>query len=779
MHAMTHVSFGANYGVSGRDPVLQRHAEMVTFHRFRRQQQGATSVLVRLLLVEDVETDAELAVRRLRQDGVQCTYKRVETESAFAEALRDNDHDIILSDFSLPQFDGMSALTLASRLSPDVPFIFVSGTIGEERAIEALRCGAVDYVLKSNLKRLTPAVTRALREAEQQREREAQQTRIARLTRILEMLSGINTAVVRIRERLELLHEACRIAVTTGHYVTALVSFLEPGTRTARPCTWAGRGGPSMSSLVFSIATSAEEDSSVTGRVLRTGETFLCNDIDRADDIVSRFPTLRNAEFKSIVALPLTVDGTTVGAMTLTAQDSDTITGEELVLLGEVAANLSFALQYFEKEDAVQFLSYFDSLTGLAKRVLFCERLAARLTVRPAEEPQPAVAMLDIEHLSIINDSYGRHAGDHLLRLIADRLRSRFNTANLAYFGAGSFAMLLEDAGDQDHALGELQQHIVAVFERPFRVEAHDVPVTVKSGLACRGSGSQDAEALVQNAEAGLRQAKAAGERYQHHRLDLSSKLAARLALEHRLRGALENERYLLYYQPKIDIATGRIEGVEALLRWDDPERGMVLPGEFLAILESTGMIVSVGEWALQHAAAQCRRWKAAGLQPVHVAVNCSPLQLRHTGFAQQVLDIIAGWTGGGWGLDLEITESLLIDPASAEVGKLRELRNAGVRIAIDDFGTGYSSLSRLSDLPVDTLKIDRSFIEGLPGDRASARLVPTVISLARAFDLITVAEGVETRAQLNFLARAGCLQSQGFLHAQPMPATALEALLA
>jgi diguanylate cyclase (GGDEF)-like protein len=736
-------------------------------------------VLVRMLLVEDVESDAELAVRRLRTDGVQCTFKRVETEPAFLEALGSGDFDIILSDFSLPQFDGMSALALAKRELPDAPFIFVSGTIGEERAIEALRCGAVDYVLKSNLKRLAPAVTRALREAEQRIERAAQQARIERLTRILAMLSGINTAVVRIRERLELLHEACRIAVTTGHYVTALVSFIEPGTRTARPFTWSGAGGERMNSLVFSISATAEDDSSITGRVLRTGEVFLCNDIARADRVVAGFPTLRDAAFQSIVALPLTVDGTTVGALTLTAQGKDAITSEELTLLGEVAANLSFALQYFEKENAVQFLSYFDSLTSLAKRVLFCERLASRLTARKTEEPQPAVAIVDIEHLSIINDSYGRHAGDHLLGKIADRLRTRFNTECVAHFGAGCFGMLLEHAEGQDNALRELQQHIVAIFEKPFRIGAHDVPVTVKSGLACRSPASLDAETLVQNAEAGLRQAKAAGEQYHHHRLDLSSKLAARLALEHRLRGALDNNRYLLYYQPKINIATGELDGVEALLRWDDPERGIVSPGEFLPILESTGMIVSVGEWALQHAAEECRRWKAAGLQPVHVAVNCSPLQLRRHGFAEHILDIVEGWTGEGWGLDLEITESLLIDPDAAEVRKLRALRNAGVRVAIDDFGTGYSSLSRLSDLPVDTLKIDRSFIEGLPGDRASARLVPTVISLARAFDLTTVAEGVETRAQLNFLERAGCIQSQGFLHAQPMPAAALETLLA
>src|SRR5436305_1511770 len=199
-------------------------------------------MLVRMLFVEDVQTDAELLALRLRRDGVECVFTRTETEQEFLAALQAQEYDIILSDFSLPQFDGMSALALASREHPDIPFMFVSGTIGEERAIEALRCGAVDYVLKSNLKRLAPAVTRALREAGQKAERAAQQARIARLTRILEMLSGINTAVVRVRARLELLQEACRIAVTVGHYATVFVSFLEPGTRTAKPFAWAGAG---------------------------------------------------------------------------------------------------------------------------------------------------------------------------------------------------------------------------------------------------------------------------------------------------------------------------------------------------------------------------------------------------------------------------------------------------------------------------------------------------------------------------------------------------------
>jgi diguanylate cyclase (GGDEF)-like protein len=527
---------------------------------------------------------------------------------------------------------------------------------------------------------------------------------------------------------------------------------------------------------VFPVPNTEAEDSTVSGRVLRTGEMFLCNDITQLDPQLRAWSTFRDAKFRSVAALPLTVDAATVGVLLLTALDSNAVTGEETRLLGEVAANLSYALQYFEKESAVQFLSYFDPLTGLANRSLFCERLATRA----AHEPQPAIAVLDIEHLSIINASYGRRAGDRLLQEIADRLKSRFrDSGHLSYLGAGCFAVALTHVGNQDEALSELQQHTAAVFERPFRIEGHDLPVTVKSGLACGSRESTDAQALLQNAEGALRQGKASGEQCQHHQLELSSKLAARLALEHRLRGALDNQQYLLHYQPKIDISTGRLEGIEALLRWNDPERGLVSPAEFLPILESTGMIVTVGEWALRQAAADCRRWQSADLRPVHIAVNCSPLQLRRRGFVELVLDTIAGWAQEGWGIDLEITESLLIDPGSSEVQRLRTLRDAGVRIAIDDFGTGYSSLSRLSDLPVDTLKIDRSFIMGLPDNRAAVRLVPTIIGLARAFDLTTVAEGVETREQLEFLARAGCDQSQGYLHARPMPAADLEALLA
>ncbi|MGH8308502.1 MAG: EAL domain-containing protein, partial [Steroidobacteraceae bacterium] len=857
------------------------------------------ATVVRVLMVEDVETDAELALRRLSADGIACTAHRVENEQDFRAALSAGNCDLIISDFSLPRFDGLSALTIAASEAPQIPFIFVSGTLGEERAIEALQRGAVDYVLKTNLKRLAPAVRRALAEAAQRAarrvaeerlrdvidtaqdwiweldrdgrivfssdsvrkvlgvepaeilgrhfsellhdadrkrvadamhgpgrdarilsaltarwrhrngeirwlerhalalvdaagavtgfrgadrdvtERELQQMRIMRLTRILQMLSGINTAVVRIRERMELFREACRIATMAGGYAAAVVSFLDSGTRTARPSVWAGADDALMRRMVFSVAPTANEDTSVTGRVLRSGTIFVCNDVETLDAGIATRPTLRAYGYRAIVALPLSVDGTTVGVLTLTAREPGAVSEEELRLLNEVAANLSFALQYLEKESAVQFLSYFDPLTGLPKRTLFCERLSRYLARLNVADPQPAVVVFDIEHLGVINDSHGRHAGDRLLQSIADRLKGIFeDTEQLAYLGAGCFALVLKNAGPEDEALRSLHDHTIALFDRAFEIDGTELPVTVKSGLACRGTDGTEAAALLQNAEAALRQAKAAGEKYQHHRLDLSSKLAARLALEHRLRAALEKQQYVLFYQPKIDIASGLIDGVEALLRWRDPDRGMISPAEFLPVLEGTGMIVAVGEWVLRQAATDCRRWRAAGLRPVHIAVNCSPLQLCRATFTNQVLDVLDGWALDGWGIDIEITEGLLVDGASLQVQKLRMLRAAGVRVAIDDFGTGYSSLSRLSDLPVDTLKIDRSFISGLPNDRAAARLVPTIIGLARAFDLLTVAEGVETPEQLAYLKRAGCDQSQGYLHARPMPAGELEALL-
>lgn len=735
---------------------------------------------LRVLFIEDTASDTELAARQLEKGGVACIWRRVETEAALRQELQDFQPDVILSDFALPAFGGLEALAIARECAPDVPFVFVSGTIGEERAIEALKRGAVDYVLKTGMARLVPAVERALEHAALQKARRQQEASIARLTRVLRLLSGTTTAVVRVRERRELLAEACRLATGVGGYTAAVVSLIEPGTRTARPTVWAGADDRRMQQLSFAIADSPERDTSVTGRVLRSAAPFACNDLQSLEaELAESRHTLAENGYQSIVALPLLVDKTAVGVFSLMSSERDVFSEEELAMLRELAANLSFALQYQHKEDEVRFLSYFDALTGLAKRSLFCERLARRLEPRVRRRGDPAVAIFDIEQLCTINDSFGRHAGDLLLQRIADRMKSHFDTTDgLVHLGGGTFGIALELEGGEQEVFGQLHEEVAAIVSRPFTIEGRDIPVEVKSGFARFPQNGPDASVLVQNAEAALRAAKASGERYLHHRLEMSSAVVTRLNLEHRLRGAIERQEFELHYQPKVSVATRRIVGVEALLRWRDPGAGLIAPGELLPVLESTGMIVQLGEWILRQAALDVQRWRSAQLPPVRVAVNISPVQLRRRAFTDQFLQVIDAWASAEWGLDIEITESALVDELSSVVSKLRLLRRKGVQVAIDDFGTGYSSLSRLAELPIDMLKIDRTFTSRLGGDATGKTLVSIIIALSKAFGMTTVAEGVETPEQFDLLTKLGCDQSQGYLHSKAVRREELEALL-
>jgi diguanylate cyclase len=261
----------------------------------------------------------------------------------------------------------------------------------------------------------------------------------------------------------------------------------------------------------------------------------------------------------------------------------------------------------------------------------------------------------------------------------------------------------------------------------------------------------------------------------------MRSEIAERLALEHRLRVAIDEQQFELYYQPQVNIVSGHIESVEALLRWNDPEHGLVLPGSFLPVLESSGLIIPVGKWVVQRAMQDCDRWRRAGLRPMRVAVNVSAVQFRGRAFIDFMLDLVKDWPRDprGFGIDLEITETALLQDIDGAGRQLRELRAAGIRVALDDFGTGYSSLGLLSKLPVDLLKIDRSFVKGLPGDHTSVTLTRTIIGLASAFGLLTVAEGVETAEQCKLLRLLNCDQAQGYFHYPPVPVQRIDQILA
>jgi diguanylate cyclase (GGDEF)-like protein len=741
---------------------------------------------LQFVVVEDSVADAELVARHLAKAGLDVVMHRVQTEADFISALHEKQPDLILSDFSLPQFSGLRALDVAIANAPDTPFIYVSGTIGEERAIDALRRGATDYVLKTNLSRLSSAVERALREAalkadqrKSEHQRREQEIRLQRLTRTYRMLSSTSSAILRLRNRIDLLDEVCRIAVNQGGYERVSISLIDTDARVLRPRACAGTDSEPLQAVDSADLDSVAEPGMAV-RAIRTGSPSVRNDLAGEPTMAERHEVLMAQGYRAVAALPLLIDGTPIGVITLFSAQSEVFDEAELGVLLELTANLGFALQYLAKDEAVHFLSYFDSLTGLAKRPLFCERLAQRISDDAADGNGRTVVVFDVQKLGTINDSLGRYVGDRLIEKIAARLKQAYADPEcVAYFGGGTFAVMLADMGNSSDT-GRLMQNAAAqTFVEPFYIDGHELRVSIRSGLAFYPHDADSADALVQDAEAALKAAREDNEKYMLYGLVTQRPTSRSLALEARLTGALEREEFLLYYQPKVNIDSGRIEGLEALLRWQDVQDGLVPPSLFVPLLERSGAIVDVGEWVLLQAARDIRRWVAAGLANIRVAVNVSPLQLRRRDFVERVLASIKPAIKQPAGVDIEITESMLMQDLELSIGKLSQLREAGIGVAIDDFGTGYSSLRLLARLPVDTLKVDRSFIQSIADSPNMMTLVSTIVSLARAFNMKTVAEGVETAEQLQLLRLIKCDQAQGFLHGRPTPASEVPSVIA
>ncbi len=607
-------------------------------------------------------------------------------------------------------------------------------------------------------------------------ERRRQREQIERLTRILRMQSGINSAVLRIRDRDELLQEACRLATEVGGYGRAVFSLVDASGNFAVPRFRAGNATDFPEPRQLSIEDDSAPDSSLSGRALRTGQIAVNNDLTRADPPVAMREQLVNLGYKAMAALPLIVEGRRVGALVLTSRDADLLADTELlILLQDMMSSLSFALRSQENADTAQYLTYFDPLTGLAKRSLFLERLANLLTGERGPDNKVAVIAIDIRGVNRINDTYGRHLGDVMLLRIAERLKVYARSdLHIGHFGGGSFALVEAPLSAGDASLRSVLD--ANLISEPFDIEGQSLHLSCSYGVAHYPHDATEAGALVQRAEAALKQAKELGEQYLHYQLDMHSEMAKRLVLEHELSAAVAGEHFELYYQPQLNLKSGRIEAVEALLRWNHPTEGTIAPERFLAVLESTGLILPVGDWVLKRAVEDCERWSKMGLAPLRVAVNISPVQVRQRSFVANVLRHFERLRAcKGFGLDLEITESMLLQDLEGTGRKLRELRAAGVRIALDDFGTGYSALGLLQKLPVDLLKIDKSFVRGLPDDVASVALVDTVLRLASAFDLVTVVEGIETAAQLQAVRAMRCDMWQGYLHSKPMPVSVLE----
>ncbi|HUA90027.1 MAG TPA: ATP-binding protein, partial [Steroidobacteraceae bacterium] len=524
----------------------------------------------RILLADD-NPDMRRYVARLLERFYEV--RAVADGAAALESARAEPPDLVLSDAMMPRLDGFGLLRAlrADERTRQLPVILLSARAGEESAVEGLDAGADDYLVKPfSARELLARVRAHLSLADQRRrlERElerrvhARTAEVARLQRVLQMLSGINAALVRIRDRDEVMAEACRLAHRTGGYALAMVALIDPVTRTARPAGWAGFEFLAQPSQNFPVADRAEDDTSLMGRVIRSGTPVLCEALSQCPHPIDQREAMAGAGVHSLACVPLRVDGTPVGAFLFGTRDGESIRPDEMRLLEELGANLSFALQYLDKQNAVHFLSYFEPLTGLAKRALFCERLN-RLLARGSESlPRLAITVFDIAHLAVINDSLGRHSGDRLLQCVADRLKEHFpDTEQLGHLGGGTFVTVRALPERSAHESQASDDAITRLFSQDVRVDSHEVQVEIRSGVACYPDDGREASRLVQNAEAALKAARSSGERYLHHRLEMNAELARRVSMEQRLRHALDRGEFALHYQPKVSISSGEIRG--------------------------------------------------------------------------------------------------------------------------------------------------------------------------------------------------------------------------
>ena len=606
--------------------------------------------------------------------------------------------------------------------------------------------------------------------------RSVAEARIRNLNRIHAMLSRINALIVRARVREELFRESCRIAVEAGQFRMAWIGLVERGTVAVTPLAWDGDVRDFFDAAPLDLTQPRPGRGALTGKAVRELEPVVSNDVANEPQHIMK-KQLAERGINSLAIIPLIVGGEAVGVMALYAAETGFFDAEEVKLLGELADDIAFALEHIETAEKLDYVAYYDVLTGLANRSLFNERLTQRMKVA-GHEHGLALVILDIERFKTVNDSLGRHAGDELLKLVGRRLAHRTGDPGLVGRLGGDHFALMIDGAHADEVASAVEYQVRTCFGESFRLESGaELRISVRGGIALAPRDGSDFETLNRNAEAALKRAKASGERLVFYARDMTEKVAEKLTLENKMRLALDRNEFVLHYQPKVELQSRRIEGVEALIRWRSPELGLVPPMDFIPLLEETGMILEAGAWAMRRAALDHRGWVERGLAAPRISVNVSAFQLRKRDFVQTVQAALAE-DARNPGLDLEITESLLMEDVEENIRKLAAVRDLGVGIAVDDFGTGYSSLRYLARLPVQTVKIDRSFIVTMLKDSNTMTLVSTIISLAHSLRLKVVAEGVDAEEQAVVLRALKCDQMQGYLISKPLPLVELQALL-
>jgi diguanylate cyclase (GGDEF)-like protein/PAS domain S-box-containing protein len=602
--------------------------------------------------------------------------------------------------------------------------------------------------------------------------------KIKRLNRVYAVLSDINALIVRVSNRDELFRDACQIAIQEGGFVMSLIALVDAETKKIVPVASAGVNEELLAAISAVLTSKQAASSTMVARAIMTKATVVSNN-SQIDPQILFAKRYADAGVHSMAVLPLIVADEAVGVFALYSREINFFRDDELKLLTELAGDVAFAIDHIDKQERLDYLAYYDALTGLPNRTLFQETLKKTLAQASDSGWQVALICIDLDLFKNVNDTLGHAIGDELLRQFGARLVQCVRTGDtVGRMGGDEFAVVLLMPEGRDAAVFAAHKIRDSLRER-FELSGHQVTLTASIGITLHPDDASDTETLMRFGDTAMYQAKQAGrDTFRFFTAQMNVEVLARLELETALRKAIANEEFVLHYQPKIQLGSGRIDGFEALLRWQRPGHGLVGPRHFVRALEETGLIVRVGSWVVAKVCRQMALWAESGIGLVQVSVNVSGRQFIEGDLEGDVIKALNENNIASDQLELELTESSLMANTERTIEILHNLKKRGVQISIDDFGTGYSSLAYLRRFPIDKLKIDIAFIRDLTSNPDAASIVLAIIRMAHSLKMEVIAEGVETAAQLAYLRRHHCDHIQGYYFSPPAALLEVEQML-